>query len=35
MCRKFIVKLYEQPFVDLLKYLVKNGADPMSKVVKL
>jgi hypothetical protein len=33
--RKFIIQLYEEPFVELLKYLVAHGADPMAKVEKL
>jgi hypothetical protein len=27
--------LFEQPFVDLLKYLVRHGANPLAKVEKL
>ena len=30
-----MIALYEQPFVELLKYLVSHGADPMAKVDKL
>jgi len=33
--RKFIISLYEEPFVNLLKYLVSHGADPKAKVDKL
>lgn len=33
--RKFIIKLYEQPFVDLLKFFVSHGADAHAKVDKL
>lgn len=30
-----MIQLYEQPFVDLLKYFVAHGADPLAKVDKL